>query len=496
MVGCDALKTNEYRFLNAGDVIVQPDGTNPVNSILTSVNPLDQYEEIVPHATFPTPADLTYTEQDYVIGPGDVMNIIILDLYFEGGETVVQKTVSESGFIDLPLLNKQIKAAGRTKQQLRQDIINAYDDQDILRKDRASVQVELIVKRKAVFSILGSVVRPGAYPVTRPDMRLLEALAVGGGVAQSNIKYIYIIRHGGAVSRPGPAAPANGQDQPEDSGDGFDRLRQPLQSSSLDRSRFTVGRPWARKAPSNRKADPVLRLSAGAGDPTAETDPAELENGGWQHQDINGWDRSDRNGKQDSQPNGQANGQSLGDDDDDPFGFPDNAGPAAQSRVIAIHLDKLRRGDPMMNIVIRDGDVIQVIPLEVGVFYVAGHVIRPGVYDLTGRDVTVKQAITAAGMFDPVAFPENSVLIRRIGESQEQYIPLDLEAIWAGREPDLFVRADDVIAVGTNWRASFYAVFRNAFRMTYGFGFIYDRNFAEPLDFGGDLHDSSRFKRW
>jgi len=49
--------------------------------------------------------------------------------------------------------------------------------------------------------------------------------------------------------------------------------------------------------------------------------------------------------------------------------------------------------------------------------------------------------------------------------------------------------------VGTDVRASFFAVLRHAFRMSYGFGFIYDRNFADPLE--GRLHgyNSNRFTR-
>ena len=56
-----------------------------------------------------------------------------------------------------------------------------------------------------------------------------------------------------------------------------------------------------------------------------------------------------------------------------------------------------------------------------------------------------------------------------------------------------FLKPNDVIAVGTDPRGIFYAVVRNAFRMTYGFGFIYDRNFANP-SFRG--LDSNRFSRW
>ena len=42
---------------------------------------------------------------------------------------------------------------------------------------------------------------------------------------------------------------------------------------------------------------------------------------------------------------------------------------------------------------------------------------------------------------------------------------------------DVF-QPDDIIMVGSYWAAPFLAVWRNAFRMTYGFGFIYDRNYS------------------
>jgi len=163
------------------------------------------------------------------------------------------------------------------------------------------------------------------------------------------------------------------------------------------------------------------------------------------------------------------------------------------SEIIAIKLKALQNGDPRMNVVVRDNDVVYVPTLEVGEFYVAGEVNRPGVYSLTGRRITVKQALTAAGGFNPIAWPENAVLVRRIGQNQEQAIPLNLEAITMGTEPDLLLKPDDVILVGTSAGSSFMAVVRNAFRMTYGFGFIYDRNFADPL-FVTPTH--RRFTRW
>jgi protein involved in polysaccharide export with SLBB domain len=121
-----------------------------------------------------------------------------------------------------------------------------------------------------------------------------------------------------------------------------------------------------------------------------------------------------------------------------------------------------------------------------------GNVQRPGVYSLTGRKVTLKMAMAAAGNFDALAYPENSILIRRVGENQEQIMAINLEAIMQGRQPDVFLKANDVLAVGTSITAPFMAVVRNAFRLTYGFGFIYDRNFSDTL-IPGTLPNSDRF---
>jgi hypothetical protein len=165
---------------------------------------------------------------------------------------------------------------------------------------------------------------------------------------------------------------------------------------------------------------------------------------------------------------------------EDPFGWR-KASKSDMARIIAISLQKLNDGDPRQNVVVRDNDIIHVPYLPVGEFYVTGEVLRPGVYALPSTPVTIKQALSAAGNVGPLAWPENSVLIRRLGSNQEQIIPVNVEAIFRGDEPDLFLKPNDIIAVGTDVRAPFFAVLRNAFRMTYGFGFIYDRNFSDPM---------------
>ncbi|MEM6315332.1 MAG: hypothetical protein AAF743_14670, partial [Planctomycetota bacterium] len=59
---------------------------------------------------------------------------------------------------------------------------------------------------------------------------------------------------------------------------------------------------------------------------------------------------------------------------------------------------------------------------------------------------------------------------------------IDLAKIFAGQEPDIYLMPNDEIRVGTNALAPFIAAARNAFRITYGFGFLYDRNYARDDD--------------
>jgi hypothetical protein len=52
-----------------------------------------------------------------------------------------------------------------------------------------------------------------------------------------------------------------------------------------------------------------------------------------------------------------------------------------------------------------------------------------------------------------------------------------------GKAPNMFIKEGDVINIGSHPVARWLAVVRQSFRATYGFGFVYDRNFADK-DFG------------
>jgi hypothetical protein len=162
-----------------------------------------------------------------------------------------------------------------------------------------------------------------------------------------------------------------------------------------------------------------------------------------------------------------------------------------ETRLIRIPADKLLAGTPRYNIVIKPGDTIFVPVDSVGEFYIMGNVNRTGTIPITGRPMTLKMAIAAAGGLGPLAWPKRCEVIRRIGRKREEIIMVDLDKIASGEQPDFFIKPNDLINVGTHPTSRWRAVLRNAFRATYGFGFVYDRNFADR-----DYYTHRPFPSW
>jgi len=148
-------------------------------------------------------------------------------------------------------------------------------------------------------------------------------------------------------------------------------------------------------------------------------------------------------------------------------------------RIIRFDVTALQAGDPTQNVVLQDGDVVTIPSPPVGDFYMAGEVARPGVYSLTGRKITLLQAVAAAGGTTAVAVPWRTEVVRRISEGEEEIIYVDLNKIARGEVPDFYLHPEDLVRIGTDQGAIFNAVLRNAFRATYGLGAVYDTNFAD-----------------
>jgi len=81
---------------------------------------------------------------------------------------------------------------------------------------------------------------------------------------------------------------------------------------------------------------------------------------------------------------------------------------ASPLRIIEIPTKELLAGDPRYNVVIRPFDLVNVPPGPVGEYYVMGNITRAGAYELTGRRLTVKEAIASSGGFGPLAWPSRA----------------------------------------------------------------------------------------
>ncbi|HUW81466.1 MAG TPA: polysaccharide biosynthesis/export family protein [Phycisphaerae bacterium] len=451
----------------------------------------------VPDATEPTPEDMVTESVDYVIGSGDVVDVSVLDLLQLGAPWVERDRVTDSGYVTLTGIGR-VKAGGKTARQVELSIVEQ------LRDKIRDAQVRVIVQeqRNRKYNMLGSVARPGTYFIPRAEFRLLDAISAAGDFPPT-VEEIYVIRPAesqpdAADVSPATAAPIEQGDQRSTAPAGSDRMGMP------DRTDPPLGELAAYAVPGSQpaggsafEADQRQLLEAlgpaGAGAPSpgesaeaegaGSIDSPPLTNWMW----VNGeWVELK------TSPDGQAAEPSEGEPQQREFDWESLAEPLAEGRVIGIPVRPLLEGQSRYNIVIRDGDTIRVPIGPIGEFYMMGHIQRPGVYSLTGREMTLKQAIAQAGGLSGMAWPSKCEITRRLGRDREQVVQVDVDRIFAGKAPDIFLRPNDTVNVGTHALAPFLLVVRNAFRISYGFGFVYDRNFADIDSYGSQANPRDR----
>lgn len=131
------------------------------------------------------PAAGTPHDNSFIIGNDDVLAINV----WKEPEVSRSLPVRSDGRISLPLVG-ELQAAGRTPLQLEQEItrgLHAY-----ITDPEVTVIVQEIHSQQ--FNILGEVLKPGVYPLTRTTT-VLDAIAIGGGFRDfAKQKDIYILR--------------------------------------------------------------------------------------------------------------------------------------------------------------------------------------------------------------------------------------------------------------------------------------------------------------
>ena len=125
------------------------------------------------NATAAAPTGVPVTA-DYVIGPDDVITVVVWKEEDVSGDF----TVRPDGKISLPLMN-DIAVAGLTPEQLRARVMEAASK--FIEDPTVTIVVKEINSRKVY--VMGQVAKPGPYPLTGPTT-VLQVLARAGGLLE------------------------------------------------------------------------------------------------------------------------------------------------------------------------------------------------------------------------------------------------------------------------------------------------------------------------
>lgn len=472
--------------------------TPTVMPILDTLGVADETSSVYEGAEEPRPEDLVPIRTDYVFGPGDVVRISIFELFQEGSPYLNDFIITESGRVSIPDVGL-VHASGLTEVELEREIASILSPSII---KNPSVTVTLLNSQQKMFSIYGQgVAQSSRFPIPRDTtFRLTDAISVAGGVGDFNVSNIYVSRDvkvpeaeaietGNSVdNRPSKQGYPDVEDHmlkmitPSDrrKGDGIlitsaemvtrdelEALAAPEGIESVDEV-FEAGDDLESLLPEQKTTRIDWVFEDGKWIPVETQDSAEPSD--LRPEVLRPEQYSDQ--QETSQPRIPSD-----------FGLSDMAAVDTMTRVIQIPRDRLESGDPRFDIIIRPGDRISVPRDLVGEFWVTGNVNAPNAYTITGRPITLKQAIATAGGLNAIAWPKKVEVVRRIGKNkaglmQEEIVLVDLVKISKGLQPDFFIKPYDYINVGTHGTSRWLAVLRNAFRATYGFGLVYDRNFA------------------
>ncbi len=427
-----------------------------------------------------TPDDLIPEVREYRIGPGEQLEVTIYGLFVPGTPETVQRIVDSRGFVDLPQVGP-VFVANLTRDEAEKAIQDAA--QPIVAD--AVVSVVILSRREETYSLIGSVSGPGTFVIPEADFRLLEALSLSGAFNE-DAEELYVIRQVPLTEEAsGELRPPEGDPEPVIPGAGetpqeqeppkepeedllkvIDELSEPTPVSPKENGGglpgvFEDGGLSRRGLQPGREAEvPLIEDRPQQIQPErVQQEPAE-EGATWMFLDGR-WVMVRRQG---TQGDGEAGSE----------------GAIVTQRVIRVPMEPLLAGDARYNIVIRPGDVIRVPRPPIGNVFMRGQVARPGVLNMA-KKLTLTRAIDAAGGLGGLAIPERVDIVRMLPGDRQGWVRLNLRAIEEGTQPDIYLKPNDRVVVGTNFWALPLAVIRGGLRASYGFGFLLDRNFGNDV---------------
>jgi len=459
--------------------------TMPILRRIAAIEPDDsEYVQI----TQVRPEDLRPMITEYRLVPGDSLVVNIFNYPAQGTTTPFEVRVENNGIIDLPAIGKFFVLGG-TSDEVKAIVSDGLIKQDLIRRPELSVTIT--GRSQQQYSVIGAVRAPGPYFIPDPTYRMLDALAAAGGLLDESTAEIFLIRQVALadeysdVGAPAGAKPVNPETGETGNNPGsserlidlIDELSKPASPSLVaSNTARTPSRYPSTYQPEGREPEVDLIDSGAQQQPDGQKlSPFDTTASQWIFIDGRWVQIKD-------QPNLAS-------------GLRERADQALESenlvtqRIISIPADRLLQGDARFNIIIRPGDIVRIPSPSGGTVYLAGQINRPGAFDLVPQ-LTLQRLFASAGGLGGLAIPERVDLTRMVGTDRQATIRLDYRAIANGTQPDIFIKSNDLINVGTNFWAYPLAVIRGGFRTSYGFGFLLDRNFGNDV-FGAPPTDRS-----
>ena len=124
----------------------------------------------------PTAADNKGTDSNYIIGPGDSLEVFV----WRNPELTKTVPVRPDGKISTPLVEDMV-AVGKTPPQLARDMEKVLSE--YVRAPKVNIIVTTAASAFSLVKVVGQVQHPAALPY-REGMRVLDAILAVGGLTQ------------------------------------------------------------------------------------------------------------------------------------------------------------------------------------------------------------------------------------------------------------------------------------------------------------------------
>jgi polysaccharide export outer membrane protein len=130
-------------------------------------------------------------EANYMLGSGDVLKITV----YNNPDLSLETRITETGTISFPLLG-EVRLGGMTALTAEKKLSWQLESKGLVKK--AQINILVLQFQSKMVSVLGSVYKPGRYPLER-SMNLAQVLALAGGVQIDGSDIITVISQSGRV---------------------------------------------------------------------------------------------------------------------------------------------------------------------------------------------------------------------------------------------------------------------------------------------------------